>query len=149
MIKVISLKPGETWLPASGNGGHTNRGSVPMTYSVPADEPGEVLNVHPDGARKFDGEKPMLGLIPSAALLEEGKVWTFGAKKYDQWNWTKGIKYVRIISALMRHTAAIAAGEDRDPESGCLHAAHIRCCAAMLIEFTQNNRTDLDDRCNK
>lgn len=93
---------------------------------------------------KHDSEKPMLALIPTKALLEEGRVWTFGSNKYEAHNWRKGIKMQRIISALMRHTAAVAAGEDYDQESGLLHAAHIRCCAAMLIEFT--GREDLDDR---
>jgi hypothetical protein len=95
---------------------------------------------------KHDAEKPMIALIPSSALEEEAWVWTFGMKKYGMWNWKNGLSYMRILSAMLRHTIAIMRGEDRDSESGKLHAAHIRCCAAMLIEFQLNNRTDLDDR---
>jgi hypothetical protein len=95
---------------------------------------------------KYDNEKPMMALIPAAALEEEGHVWTFGGKKYGMWNWKKGLVYTRIISAILRHTIAIMRGEDVDPESGRLHAAHIRCCAGMLIEFHLAGRTDLDDR---
>lgn len=95
---------------------------------------------------KHDQEKPILALIPPEALEEEGWVWTFGAKKYGYWNWTKGLAYTRILSAMLRHTMSIMRGEDIDPESGKLHAAHIRCCAGMLIAFQKNNRTDLDDR---
>jgi len=98
------------------------------------------------GGKKFDSEKPMMALVPVKALEEEGKVWTFGAKKYDTFNWTKGITYLRILSAILRHSMALMAGQDLDPESGLHHAAHIRCCAAMLIEFHYTNRTELDDR---
>ena len=95
---------------------------------------------------KHDSEKPMMALIPPTALEQEASVWTFGAAKYDQWNWAKGLRFTRILSALMRHTNALNKGEDLDPESGLHHGAHIRCCAAMLIEFYNEGRTDLDDR---
>lgn len=95
---------------------------------------------------KHDQEKPILALIPPEALEEEGMVWTFGGRKYGMWNWTKGLVYTRIISAMFRHTVSIMKGEDVDPESGLLHAAHIRCCAGMLIKFQKDNRADLDDR---
>lgn len=98
------------------------------------------------GGLKYDGDKPIMALVPPKALEEEGKVWTFGAKKYAYWNWAKGIQYVRILSAILRHTMALMAGQDLDPESGLHHAAHIRCCAGMLIEFHYKNRADLDDR---
>jgi hypothetical protein len=95
---------------------------------------------------KHDSEKPIMALIPPNALEQEAKVWTFGAKKYDQWNWKKGLEFTRILSALMRHTNALNKGEDLDPESGLHHGAHIRCCAAMIIEFYLDERVDLDDR---
>lgn len=93
---------------------------------------------------KHDQEKPMLALIPPEAEEEEAKVWQAGAKKYGLHNFRGGLSYLRILSALRRHTAAIIAGEDYDLETGCLHAAHVRCCAAMLIVF--KDRRDLDDR---
>lgn len=95
---------------------------------------------------KHDQDKPILALIPPEALEEEGMVWTFGARKYGFWNWKKGLLYTRIVSAMFRHLIAIMRGEDIDPESGKLHAAHIRCCAGMLIVFQKSNRSDLDDR---
>jgi len=93
---------------------------------------------------KYDQEKAPLALIPPEAEEEEAKVWAAGAKKYGLHNFRGGLSYLRILSALRRHTSAIIRGEDRDPETGCLHAAHIRCCAAMLIVFA--GRQDLDDR---
>jgi hypothetical protein len=98
---------------------------------------------------KDDSAKPLLALIPATAIEEEGMVWTFGAKKYAKYNWCKGIAYSRILSATFRHLVAIMKGEDVDPESGLLHAAHIRCNMGMLIDFTKDKRKDLDDRHKK
>lgn len=95
---------------------------------------------------KHDQEKSMVGLIPPRALLEEGYVWGMGAKKYSPHNWRGGLTILRLCGAIMRHTIAIMAGEDIDPESGRHHAAHIRCDAGMLIEFFYENRAELDDR---
>lgn len=95
---------------------------------------------------KLDQDKPIMALLPPRALLEEAKVWSYGSVKYDSYNWTKGIVYSRIIGASLRHIMAIMMGEDVDEESGCLHAACVRCNMAMLIEFTLTKRTELDDR---
>lgn len=95
---------------------------------------------------KHDQNKAIMALIPPEAIEEEAWVWTFGGKKYGLWNWQKGLMYTRIISAILRHTMAIMRGEDIDSESGKLHAAHIRCCAGMLIFFQKNGRVELDDR---
>lgn len=94
--------------------------------------------------KKYDEGKSQLALIPPEAEEEEAKVWGFGARKYGLHNFRKGLTYLRILSALRRHTNAIIRGEDRDKETGLLHAAHVRCCAAMLIVF--QHRIDLDDR---
>jgi hypothetical protein len=94
--------------------------------------------------KRFNGGKAPLDLIPARAEIEEAKVWGAGADKYGAHNWRGGMPFSIIIGCLQRHLAAIKAGEDIDRESGALHAAHIRCNAAMLIEFA--NRPDLDDR---
>lgn len=98
------------------------------------------------GGVKLDQDKPRMDLIPALAALEEARVWTFGARKYAEHNWAKGLKFSRIIAAAMRHLNSIQQGEDRDPESGLLHAAHIRCCMAMLIHFVETGASNLDDR---
>ena len=98
---------------------------------------------------KFDEKKAPLALIPPEAEEEEARVWQAGATKYGLWNWRGGLSYLRILSALLRHTHAIIRGEDKDPETGLLHAAHIRCCAAMLIVFQKEERKELDDRYKK
>lgn len=95
---------------------------------------------------KHDGEKPDMSLVPAAALLEEAAVWTFGKKKYSAYNWHNGIVYSRILSAMSRHLELLKAGIDLDYETGKHHGAAIRCCAAMLIQFSLEQRTSLDDR---
>jgi Domain of unknown function (DUF5664) len=95
---------------------------------------------------KHDNGKPDMSLIPMAAALEEAAVWTFGKKKYDAWNWYKGLKYSQILSAMERHLTLLKAGQDFDYENGLHNAAAIRCCAAMLITFCVEKRSELDDR---
>ena len=96
---------------------------------------------------KHDSEKNRLDLIPPAATEGIGLVLTFGAAKYDAYNWTKGIKYSRIIGAIKRHLLAIEKGEDVDPESGLLHADHIACNAAFLQTYQRYDKyKEFDDR---
>ena len=97
------------------------------------------------GAARYDTGKPMVSLIPSEAILEEAKVFTFGAQKYAAHNWRLGMDYSRVLSSAMRHMLAITAGEDVDAESGCLHAAHVRANMAFLIGYMAQ-RGGNDDR---
>lgn len=94
---------------------------------------------------KYDGEKPMLALVPPRAFEEIGKAMTYGAKKYGQHNYLGGISYIRLLSALLRHTMAFIRGEDNDSESGLSHLAHAGASVCMLIE-TVAMHPDLDDR---
>jgi hypothetical protein len=92
--------------------------------------------IQPDNAgRKDDHKKVRLDLLPPDALLEVGKVLTFGADKYADRNWERGMDYGRVLGASLRHTLAIMRGEDHDPETGLLHASHLACCALFLAAF--------------
>lgn len=73
---------------------------------------------------KYDDGKNRYDLIPKDALDELTKVYTMGAKKYDDRNWEKGMSWGRIFAAIMRHLWAMWGGEDRDKESGLLHVTH-------------------------
>lgn len=101
------------------------------------------------GGVKNDAEKIRLDLVPESAILALGRVLTFGAKKYDPYNWKKGITYSRVYSALLRHLTAWHSGEDTDPESGLSHLDHALCNVAFLRDYIENNRTELDDRFKK
>lgn len=51
-------------------------------------------------------------------------------------NWEKGLAWGRLSGALLRHLWAWMRGEERDPESGLPHLAHMACCALMLLAST-------------
>ncbi len=98
---------------------------------------------------KFDFGKPPLNLLDRHALEEIAKVLDFGAKKYHEHNWRKGIQFSRLTGAALRHILAFNDGEDTDPETGVSHMAHAGCCIMFLI-WMEKNRKDMDDRykCN-
>lgn len=94
---------------------------------------------------KNDAEKIRLDLLPTESLEEIAKVLTFGAKKYTDYNWTKGLKWSRLLGATLRHLFAFMRGEDKDPESGISHLAHAGCCILFLL-YHEKHHIKLDDR---
>lgn len=60
------------------------------------------------------------------------RVAEFGAKKYDAWNWSKGLSRVQIICSLLRHTFAYLRGEEFDKETLLRHTDHILWNAVAL-----------------
>ena len=89
-----------------------------------------------------------MDLLPTEALVEIAKGFSFGAKKYGRFNWRKGLVYSRVYSALQRHLTAWNAGEDFDPESGLTHLAHAGCNLMFLLTYLQEH-PELDDRYGK
>lgn len=94
---------------------------------------------------KHDAEKPMMALLSPKGLLEEAKGMTYGATKYGQYNWRKGIAVSRYISACLRHIFAHLGGETIDPESGVMHLGLAKCNLGMAIQ-TLEDYPKLDDR---
>jgi hypothetical protein len=95
---------------------------------------------------KLDGGKIRWDLVPYAPMEEVAKVYTFGATKYEDHNWRKGIAYSRCFAALMRHLFRWwIKGEKLDAESGChpLAAVIFYCLSFMQYELDQ---TKCDDR---
>lgn len=100
------------------------------------------------GGTKYDDGKPRMELLPGPALREVAKVLTFGAKKYDPWNWQKGFSWGRLAGACLRHLFSWLSGEDNDPETGLSHLAHAACCILFLLDHTILDLGQ-DDRRNK
>lgn len=100
---------------------------------------------HPKQGTKFDSAKPRMELISPEALEEMAKVLTFGAEKYGDYNWSQGIKFTRVIAAILRHTYSFLRGETIDPESGINHMAHVMCNCMFLIHFNKYKK-EYDDR---
>ena len=95
---------------------------------------------------KDDQDKNRLELLPPEALEGTARVLTFGAKRYGERNWEKGIKYGRIYGALTRHMLAWWKGEDLDPETGESHLHHAGCCIAFLQTYHERGIKRLDNR---
>ncbi len=95
---------------------------------------------------KHDTAKDPWHLLPTDALRGVVRVLAFGASKYTARNWEQGIAYSRLYSALLRHLTAWYEGEDKDPETGLSHMAHVVCCGLFLLAFVVRGRGDLDDR---
>ena len=97
------------------------------------------------GGTKHDSGKLPWHLLSVCAIEEMLRVLEFGSRKYDDHNWRKGFKWTRLISAASRHLFGFMRGEDRDPETGFLHTAHLMCCAMFLTEHVLRKLGD-DDR---
>lgn len=102
----------------------------------------------PNGAvgYKNDEEKLRYDLIPPSLLESLAAVLTFGAKKYADRNWEKGMAWGRVFGALMRHMWAWWRGEAADPDTGLSHLAHAAFCIAALIEYETTSMMEHDDR---
>ena len=96
-------------------------------------------------ALKFDEEKIRYELLPPEFLEATSVILTFGAKKYEDRNWEKGMKWSRVFGALMRHMWAWWRGEHTDPETGKSHLWHACCCLAFLVAYEQR-KVGEDDR---
>ena len=139
----VTSVQGEPWPPVAvepnKDGFHVVLPSVPGgCVSVPITSEG----------RKNDTNKLRYDLIPPGPLALLAEVYTIGAKKYDDRNWEKGIKWGRIFAALMRHAWAWWRGEKNDSVDGQHHLASVAWCAFALMEY-EKTHTEFDDRGNQ
>ena len=125
----------------------TNADMLIKEYQVPISDT-VFVNSSLETAIKHDADKPRLDLIPPEALMAVGEVFAYGAEKYEEWNWRKGMAHSRLVSALLRHLMAHQMGEDKDPETGFTHLAHMACNALMLLG-SYLNEDGIDDRWKK
>jgi len=95
--------------------------------------------------RKDDTGKLRYDLIPPEALEELAKVLTFGATKYDDRNWEKGMNWGRVFGAAMRHMWSWWNGKNVDVETGYSHLSHALTCIAFLITY-EKRKAGVDDR---
>lgn len=95
--------------------------------------------------KKFDEGKIRVDLLPSESLFAVAEVLTFGASKYGEHNWRKGIAWSRLYAAAQRHMMKWNAGETHDEESGKNHLAHACVNLLMLLSYEKSCR-ELDDR---
>ena len=102
------------------------------------------LKVDGGGERKNDG-KIRLSLLPASLFYAAAKVMMFGAKKYADHNWRRGMKWSVPFDCAMRHLLKWWDGEQLDEESGESHLGHAVANLLMLIEY-EKTCPELDDR---
>ena len=90
-------------------------------------------------------EKPRLSLIPQQAIVQVAHVMSYGAKKYDEYNFSKGARKTTYTDAAQRHINKYLLNEDVDVESGFSHLAHAISCLLMLLD-NDLIKTSIDDR---
>ena len=74
-------------------------------------------------------------------------VFDYGAKKYADWNWAKGMAWSVPAACAVRHLLAILRGEMNDPESGLPHIGHVASNLVMLAHY-EEYYSEGDDRPN-
>ena len=94
---------------------------------------------------RFNTGKLKWSLVSWKALAPMVRVLMFGAEKYDDHNWKRGLKYTEVTESLQRHLNSFIEGEDDDPESKLSHVGHI-LCNAMFLSYMSIFRKDMDDR---
>lgn len=99
----------------------------------------------PMEGRKDDQGKLPWHLLPPDSVEAILMVLQFGANKYGERNWERGMAWSRPYSALMRHMWAWWRGEIHDPETGITHLAHAGCCLLFLLAY-ENRGVGTDDR---
>lgn len=95
--------------------------------------------------RKNDDQKTRYDLLPQRPLHLLAEVYTFGAGKYSDRNWEKGMRWGRVFAAIMRHLWAFWGGENNDEESGLPHLAHAAFGCLALMEY-KDTQSRYDDR---
>ena len=89
-----------------------------------------------------------MSLIPKSAMEGAARALGYGAQKYNDYNYRKGLKHRRVADALLRHLMSWLENEDLDPESGLSHIDHV-LANACLLSWLIENKPELNDRWNK
>lgn len=110
----------------------------------------------PTEGRKDDQAKVRIELVAPEFILGTADVLTFGATKYGDRNWEKGMKWSRCFGAMMRHmwcwwgakqvaTKTNFLLGDLDMETGRSHLWHASCCLMFLVAYEERGIGE-DDR---
>lgn len=118
--------------------GRTTPGTPGALARIPQEADPNGKDPHEPGA-KLDAGKVRMSLVYNGfanAILEVGKVGTYGANKYTDNGWRSVPDGVaRYTDAMHRHLLAEACGESCDKDTALLHAAHAAWNALARLEL--------------
>ena len=124
------------------NAGKLARDSAGLFYksAVPEDLPEQssVGVKHDQGKLRFD-------LLSVEALEGTAAALTYGAAKYADRNWEKGMAWGRPFRALLGHLFNHWRGEEIDAESGLPHI-DLAACNMMFLQHYFKTKTGTDNR---
>lgn len=107
---------------------------------------GERTTFSTGAQRDMHGGKGDMASIPWEAVLRLSRHYERGAKKYERWNFRKGIPVSSFIDSACRHLAKYQCGHDDEDH---LAAAAFNVLGAMLMENTMPEMQDLPLRTGK
>lgn len=89
----------------------------------------------PQEGLRYNEGKSRVDLIPAEVLLELGRLYGYGARKYAPNNWRQGLSYTETYGSLCRHLYAWFAGASMDQENNCHHLVSVIWNAMALFYF--------------
>ena len=80
-------------------------------------------------------------LLPLDLLEDVVRVLEHGRDKYGAWDWMSPPYFSRheVLDSALRHYVAIQCNEERNPDSGLPHAAHLICNALFVLYYDRYN----------
>lgn len=97
------------------------------------------------GGRKDDRGKVRVDLVPPEGIDAAARAFGFGAGKYEPFNWAKGMAWLRLYGATLRHLLAWVGREEADSESGLSHLDHA-LASLMMLRAHVARQLGTDDR---
>ena len=116
-------------------------GYVPnIQTDVSIKDSGERTQFETGAQRDMHEGKGDMASVPWEAILRLSKHYENGARKYERWNFRKGIPVSSFIDSACRHLAKYQCGCDDEDH---LSAAAFNVLGAMLMENTKPEMIDL------
>jgi len=105
-------------------------------------------------AKKFDGSKARMDLVPPEAMEALAAILGPGAAKYGDRNWEQGgLTWDRLYAAMQRHmleahkymSTGGRHGQWLDPELGTRHIENALACLTFIVTYVRRGMLDLPD----
>lgn len=95
-----------------------------------------------DGSGKKESltnpKKLPLWLVPGSLVRAAARAMGFGAKKYGENDWRRGMSWKEVLGALDRHLQEVKDGRMFDEETGLHHLDHMAANIAFLTAFIES-----------